>query len=143
MSGVKPGSPDEEVGHRLAVESQASELFSPAQDLKASEGGAWLHGEVVAPEQRRIGKSVGGFLARALAAKNLIADRHPEFLVGVRIARGDVLGETRKCLLCLGNPFGKLAKLRADRVVLVQVSGAELVELAQFGICLLYTSRCV
>ena len=56
----------------------------------------------------RIGKSVGCFLARALAAIDLIADGHPEFLVGVRIARGDVLGETRKCLLCLGNPLGKL-----------------------------------
>ena len=134
MSGVESGSLDEEVGHRLAVESQARQYLSPTQDLESPEGSPRLHGEILAPERRRIGKSVGGFLARALTAIDLIADGHPEFLVGVRIARRDVLGETRQCLLCLDNPLRKLAKLRADRVVLVQVGGAKLVELAEFSV---------
>ena len=107
---------------------------APAHDLKSAEARPGLKRQIVAPRQHSQGESVGGVLARALAGEDPVAHGHREFLVGVGVARGDVGPHAGQGLTRFGDLLRQGADLPADAVLLVEVGGSELVELADFGI---------
>ena len=108
--------------------------MAAAQDFESLEGGAPPEGVIVAAREHGAGQRPGCLLAGALSRKHLLAHRHHKFLAVMRVAGDDVRPQMLEGLPGVTDLLGQVAELPADFVLLVEMHGAELVELADFGV---------
>ena len=112
----------------------ASQRVPTAQDFETPELSAHLGRLVVRPGEDDLVQRLGRFLACSFAGERAVAHRHRELIPRIGVARGDVGRDALSGVVRAADLLRQVFHFPAYLVLLVDVGGAQLVELADFGI---------